>query len=69
MEILGGLAFLGLYMYGRKWPFLAGGIGALLLGGIELLTRYVEGIAGALGSMALGIALLVLGTRLFKEQQ
>lgn len=69
MEILGGFMFLALYLSGRKWPFLAGGIGALLIGGIELLTRYVEGIAGALGSMALGIALLVLGTRLFKEHE
>lgn len=67
--IAGGLMFLALYMYGRKWPWLAGGIGGMLIGGIELLTRYVEGIGGALGSMALGIALLVLGIRLFKERK
>lgn len=69
LEIAGGLMFLALYMYGRKWPFLAGGIGAMLIGGIELLSRYVEGISGALASMGLGIALLVLGTRLFNEQK
>jgi hypothetical protein len=67
--ILGGLGLLGLYLNGRKWAFLVGGIGGTLIGGIELLTRYVEGVWGALGSMALGIALLVLGTRLFKERQ
>jgi hypothetical protein len=33
------------------------------------LSRYVEGISGALASMGLGIALLVLGTRLFNEQK
>jgi hypothetical protein len=69
LEIFGGFMFLALYMYGRKWPFLAGGIGAMLIGGIELLSRYVEGISGALASMGLGIALLVLGTRLFNEQK
>lgn len=67
--IAGGLMFLALYLYGRKWPWLAGGIGGMLFGGIELLTRYVEGIGGALGSMALGVALLILGTRLFKEHK
>ena len=66
--ILGGFGLLGLYLNGRRWAFLVGGIGGTLIGGIELLTRYVEGVAGALGSMLLGIALLVLGTRLFKER-
>lgn len=66
--ILGGFGLLALYLSGRKWAFLVGGIGGTLIGGIELLTRYVEGIWGALGSMLLGIALLVLGTRLFKER-
>lgn len=66
--ILGGLMFLWLYLQSRKWPWLFGGIGGFLIGGIELLTRYVEGIGGAIGSMILGIVLLVIGTRLFKEQ-
>lgn len=65
----GGLLYLFLYLQSRRWPWLLGGIGGFLVGGIELLTRYVEGLGGALGSMALGIALLVLGTRLFRERQ
>lgn len=68
LEIIGGIGFLALYLVGRKWPFLAGGIGGMLIGGVELLTRYVHGVGGALGSMALGIVLLVLGTRLFNER-
>ena len=66
--ILGGLLFLWLYLQSRKWPWLLGGIGGFLIGGIELLTRYVEGLGGAIGSMILGIVLLVVGARLFKEQ-
>ena len=69
LEVAGGVGLLALYLVGRKWPFLAGGIGGILIGGVELLTRYVHGVGGALGSMALGIVLLVLGTRLFKEHQ
>ncbi len=69
LEVLGGVGLLALYLIGRKWPFLAGGIGGILSGGVELLTRYVHGIGGALGSMALGIILLILGTRLFKEHK
>lgn len=68
-EILGGLALLALYMFGRKWPFLAAGIFGMLIGGVELLGNYVKGINGALGSMALGIVLLLLGTRLFRERK
>lgn len=69
LEVVGGIGLLALYLVGRKWPFLAGGIGGILIGGVELLTRYVHGVGGALGSMALGIVLLVLGTRLFKEHK
>lgn len=69
IEILGGLAFLALYMFGRKWPFLAAGIAGMLMGGVELLSIYVKGVTGALSSMALGIVLLILGTRLFKEHK
>lgn len=69
IEVAGGIGLLALYLIGRKWPFLAGGIGGILIGGVELLTRYVHGVGGALGSMALGIVLLVLGARLFKEHK
>ncbi len=67
--IVGGMLYLMLYLQSRKWPWLLGGIGGFFIGGIELLTRYVEGLGGALASMALGIVLLVLGTRLLKERK
>ncbi len=56
-----GFAFLALYVWWRVWPMLAAGIAAVLIGGIELFVEYLEGIGAALGGLALGIALLVLG--------
>lgn len=49
--------------------FLAAGIAYLLVGGVELLTRYVEGIQGAVASMIFGIVMLLVGLRLFKEKK
>lgn len=56
-----GVVFLGLYLAWRAWPMLAAGIAAILIGGIELFVRYLEGIGAALGSLALGVVLLVIG--------
>ncbi len=69
ITIVGGFVYLALYLNSRLWPWLFGGIGGLLIGGVELLVRYVEGLGGALGSMLLGIVLLVIGTRLFRDKQ
>lgn len=70
ISLLGlGLTMLWTYMQNREWVFLVGGIAPMLMGGIEVLTRYVSGPLGSLASMAFGIVILVVGLRLFKEKQ
>lgn len=64
-----GLTMLWTYMRNHEWVYLAGGIAPMLMGGIELLTRYVSGPLGSLASMVFGIVILVVGLRLFKEKQ
>ena len=64
-----GLTMLWTYMHKREWIYLLGGIAPMLMGGVELLTRYVTGPLGSLASMVFGIVILVVGLRLFKEKQ
>ena len=64
-----GLVMLWKYMQTREWVYLVGGVAPMLMGGIEILTRYVSGALGSLASMVFGIAILVVGLRLFKEKQ
>lgn len=64
-----GVTMLWKYMQNREWVYLVGGIAPLLMGGIEVLTRYVSGPLGSLASMGFGIVILVVGLRLFKEKQ
>lgn len=62
-----GVALMSVYLQNREWPFLATGIAGILMGGVELIQRYVTGPLGPLVSMALGVAMIVVGMRLFKE--
>ena len=64
-----GLVMLWKYMQTREWVYLVGGVAPMLMGGIEFLTRNVSGALGSLASMIFGIAILVVGLRLFKEKQ
>lgn len=64
-----GLVMMWKYLRSHEWVYLAGGIASMLLGGVELLTRYVSGPLGSLASMVFGIVILVVGLRLFKEKQ
>lgn len=65
MLVLGAL-LLGLYLLWRSWPFLAGGVVAILAGGTELFVRHFTGIGAALASMALGAVILALGIVLLR---
>ena len=66
--ILFGLVGLWLYVRRHQWPYLAVGMASILMGGIQLLFTHVEGVGGAMGSMALGAVLVVVGIRLVTEK-
>jgi hypothetical protein len=66
--VLVGLVGVWLYVKSHAWPYLLFGLGSILTGGIQLLFKYVEGIGGALASMALGAVLVAVGIRLVKEK-
>lgn len=66
--ILVGLCGLWFYVKTHLWPYLVFGLGSLLVGGIQLLFTYVEGVGGALASMAFGAVLVVVGIRLVKDK-
>lgn len=66
--IVAGLVGILLYVQSHQWPYLVFGLGGILLGGIQLLFKYVEGLGGALASMALGAVLVGVGIWLVKER-
>lgn len=68
IQVAIGLILFYVYLRKRAWPFLAAGLLFLLSGGIELVTRYVQGILGACISLIFGIVLLVTGLRLFRDK-
>ncbi len=68
IQVAIGLILFFVYLRNRSWPFLAAGLLFLLSGGIELVTRYVQGILGAFVSLIFGIVLLAVGLRLFREK-
>lgn len=66
--VVAGVVGLWLYVQSHLWPYLVFGLGSILMGGIQMLFTYVEGIGGALASMALGAVLVVVGIRLVKDK-
>lgn len=66
--VIAGAVGLWLYVQSHSWPYLAFGLGSILMGGIQILFTYVEGIGGALASMALGAVLIFVGSRLVKDK-
>ena len=67
--VLFGLLATAFHSALKHQNFLAAGIAYLLVGGVELLNRYVEGVRGAMASMAFGIVMLLIGLQLFKEKK
>ena len=63
-----GILGLWLYVQSHQWPYLVFGLGSILVGGLQLLFKYVEGVGGALASMGLGAVLVGLGIWLVKDR-
>ena len=66
--VIAGAIGLWLYVQSHAWPYILFGLGSILMGGIQMLFKYVEGVGGALASMALGAVLVIVGIRLVKDQ-
>lgn len=64
-----GLIGLAMYVQSHLWPYLVFGLGSILMGGIQMLFKYVEGVGGALASMALGAVLVGVGIWLVRERK
>lgn len=67
--IIAGIVGLWLYVQTHQWPYLVFGLGSILVGGIQMLFKHVEGIGGALASMGLGAVLVAVGIWLVRERK